>query len=95
MFKQLIALLLSTGLLCPILAQQNLPQRYEKMHAVVNSSYTENGIGYTSFKTEDGNKWSVADDTWTVGKKCTIYFDTQFTEDIYDDEIIRIVPRWE
>lgn len=62
------------------------------LHGHCDAAYTENGVAYSSFVTVDGNGWIVADDTWTKGQDCTIFFDDMGTPDVADDEIVGIVP---
>lgn len=57
----------------------------------VLNKYTENGVKYTTFETFDGNMWIVEGGKYRRGAKYTIIFDTQGTDDITDDTIVKII----
>ena len=41
-------------------------------------------------ETEDGNIWDFEGDGYQIGDEITVRFDTNGTEDVTDDEIVRV-----
>lgn len=66
---------------------------YSAVCGKVEGRYEENGMMYTYISTEDGNGWILdgRHKELKKNKKYVVIFDNNLTEDIYDDEIIRIL----
>lgn len=69
----------------------NLFDNTRSIDGTLMSSFTNNGVKYAYFATSDGNGW-VADwsDDYQFSKTYKITFDCMGTNDIHDDEIIKI-----
>ena len=67
-------------------------EQYRVVHAQAGlHKYIENGdYMIQEFITQDGNKWEIDDCVCPIGAECKITFDTKGTEEIEDDEIVKV-----